>query len=296
MLLETAAVSVIGLSAYSFFVEPRWHRIMHRTVLLKGASLPPLRILHLSDFHFYPGKTERVKLVHRLAQEAVDLIFITGDLIDTNDGIPISIEALRPLRAKYGVYCTFGNHDYVHVKFHNIFHVKRRKFDCSKYEKNDIERLAGELAGIGIQVLRNQRVTIEVDGAPVIIAGIDDPYTEHDDIASTFAGYRKEGPCFVLIHTPDRYQELAEYNVDMVFSGHTHGGQICLPFYGPIITRTEAPREFAYGLNRLNGTVYFTTRGIGSSKRTYPRFNCRPEVNFFTVEFDQCSQKFSSIS
>ncbi|MBN2329602.1 MAG: metallophosphoesterase [Candidatus Omnitrophica bacterium] len=285
MWLITAAAAGAGLFLYSWFIEPRWRRIFHRSISLGKHDLQPLKILHLSDFHFYRGADERKRFLQGLSGRELDFIFITGDFIDNDSGIDVCIEALRPLKARYGIYAVLGNHDYVHISWRSWFHRTGTLVYDLCHEFNDVERLAGELKKIGIRILRNERDVVEVDGVPITIAGVDDPYTQHDDIPQTFDGYTKDGPCFVLIHTPDRYRELAERHVDMVFSGHTHGGQICLPFWGPIITRSLAPRRMAYGLNDLNGTKYYTTRGVGSSRWTRPRFLCRPEINYFEFLF-----------
>ncbi len=289
MLLETAAVSMAGLSVYSWFIEPSWRRVFHRTLRLKGNLNRPIRVLHLSDLHFFPGATGRKRFLHRIARHPVDFILITGDFIDNNRGIDLCIEALRPLQARYGVYAVLGNHDYVHVSWRSLFHKTGTLVYDLCHEYNDVERLAVELQKLGIVVLRNERITIQTDAGTLTVAGIDDPYTRHDDIPAAFAGFKNEHPCFTLIHTPDRFRELAEYKVDMVFSGHTHGGQICIPFWGPIMTRSLAPRHMAYGLNHLNGTTYYTTRGVGSSRLSRPRFFCRPEINFFEFHFDGAS-------
>lgn len=285
MWLMTAAAAA-GLSVYSWFIEPQWRRILYRTIRLRGSLRRPLRILHLSDFHFYPGATGRKRFLHQLAERELDLIFITGDFIDNDRGIGLCIEALRPLQAKYGVYAVLGNHDYVHVSWRSLFHRTGTLVYDLCHERNDVERLTVELQKIGIVILRNERKAVDIDGVPVTIAGVDDPYTRHDDIPKTLAGDREEGPCFVLVHTPDRFREIAAYKPDIVFCGHTHGGQICVPFYGPIVTRSLAPRVMAYGFHSLNGTIFFTTRGVGSSRLSRPRFLCRPEVNFFEFHFD----------
>lgn len=297
MWMETIAASFAGLSVYSWVIEPSWRRILHRTLHLKSAHASTLRILHLSDFHFYPGANGRKRFLHKIAEadRNVDLIFITGDFIDNNRGIDLCIEALRPLKARYGIYAVLGNHDYVHVNWRSLFHrTGTRVYDLC-HALNDVEQLVKKLEDLGIAVLRNERKTLPTEGGSITIAGVDDPYTEHDDIAKTFAGYQKDGPCFVLIHTPDLYRDLVQYDADMVFSGHTHGGQVCLPFWGPIMTRSLAPRHMAYGLHSLNGTLYYTTRGMGSSRMSHPRFLCRPEIHYFDFHFKDSPKRADPI-
>ncbi|RJP31004.1 MAG: hypothetical protein C4527_08690 [Candidatus Omnitrophota bacterium] len=286
MFFEITISAALGISAYSLLCEPRRFRIHRRTINLPGRLLPPLTILHLSDFHFYHGRTARVRFLHSLAAEPVDFIFITGDLIDDDSGIDLCLQALRPLQARYGIYCVFGNHDYVHIGFRDLFH-RTGAPPRRRYHFNDVNRLMDALRDMGITVLQNERTEVNVEGTVFTIAGIDDPYLYRDDIAKTFDGYEKENPCFVLVHTPDRYAEISAYHPVMVFSGHTHGGQVCLPFVGPIVTRTTAPRQFTSGLVRMNGSVFHTTRGVGSGRLTRPRLFCPPEVTFFHVNFRQ---------
>ncbi|MEW6237504.1 MAG: metallophosphoesterase [Candidatus Omnitrophota bacterium] len=287
MLIETSAAALLGLSIYSWFIEPHRYRIMRHKIQMKGPSIKPLAILQISDLHFYRGQTSLQRFLEELTKWAVDLIFITGDLIDDDSGIDLCLEALRPLRAKYGSYCVFGNHDYDCVDWRHLFHRTGKPLKEMKRRPNDSKRLEAGLYSLGISVLHNQWTRIAVDGGAVAVVGVDDPYSERDDIPATFRGYRKEEPCFVLVHAPDRYRELSEAGADMVFSGHTHGGQIRIPFAGPVITRSKAPKRFASGFARLNGTLYHATRGAGSSRLTRPRFSCPPEVNLFEIEFVQ---------
>ncbi len=285
MLIPATAATLLGLSAYSWFVEPQRYRIRHHALWIKGSIPTPLRILQISDFHFYRGQLGRKRFLARLAQIEADLIFITGDLIDNNSGIDLCLEALKPLKAKHGIYCVLGNHDYVHVCFRHLFHRTGTPVEHLGYTYNDTEGLVSGLMDMGIHVLRNERRKVCVEGGEITIVGIDDPYLKRDDIPAAFKDFDQQNPCFVLIHAPDRYQQLMEVGADMVFSGHTHGGQVCIPFWGPLITRSRAPRQYSYGLTRVNGTIFHTTRGIGSSRLTRPRFFCPPEVNLFEISF-----------
>ncbi len=285
MFFETAAGAVLGVAAYGLFIEPRRFRVLRQAVDLKGPSLNPLNILHLSDFHFYSGRQARIRFLHRLAKEQYDLVFITGDLIDDDSGIDLCLEALQPLKARHGIYAVLGNHDYVHITVRDLFHRTGAKPRERHKQANNVARLIQGLRELGIHVLQNERVEIRIEGIPFTIAGVDDPYEYRDDIRKTFEGYEKSGPCFVLVHTPDRYKELSELEPDMVFSGHTHGGQVRMPLVGPLVTRTTAPRQFASGLVRMNGTVFHTTHGVGSGRLTKPRLWCPPEVTVFHVNF-----------
>ncbi len=214
---------------------------------------------------------------------------MTGDLIDNDHGTGPCLDALKPFQAQYGIYTVLGNHDYSCVTLRDHFLSTDESRLSLRKASNNVERLIEGLQEMGIVVLRNERREIEIDGVPISIAGVDDPYTFRDDIQQTFDGFEKHGPLFVLVHSPDRHNELMDVNADMVFSGHTHGGQVQAPFIGPIVTRTSADRCFADGLIHRNGTVFHTTRGVGSGRIARPRFFCRPEVTFFEVHFQSAA-------
>ncbi|MBZ0255373.1 metallophosphoesterase, partial [bacterium] len=284
MWLSTAAAAAFGVSIYAWFIEPRRIRTRAIRVELPGPDIRPLKLLHLSDFHFFKGQTYRRDQLHRLAQDEYDLIFITGDFIDDDSGIDICIESLKPFRAKYGVFAVLGNHDYVLYRGDDFIPGYSNK---ESWKYNDSERLIAELSSIGVQVLINERAEIEVDGERIVIAGLDDPFLERADAAKTFDGYDVSQPCLALAHAPEVYDQIAAAGADMAFCGHTHGGQICAPFYGPIVTRTQAPRAFAAGLTRINGMLHYTTNGFGSSRITRPRLFCPPEAVVFEICFTQ---------
>ncbi len=289
MWLSTAAAALFGVSAYAWFIEPRRFRTRRLRVGLPGPAMPPLKLLHLSDFHFFKGQTHRRNQLHSLAEDDYDLVFITGDMIDDDSGIDLCIEALKPFRAKYGVFAVLGNHDYVLFRADDLF-PSGPNINKKAWIFNDSERLIEGLRSIGVNVLRNERRDLDINKRPLVIAGVDDPYLKRADIAKTFDGYDPALPCLVLAHAPEKYVELARTGADMVFCGHTHGGQICAPFYGPIVTRTQAPREFAAGLTRLNGMVHFTTNGFGSSRITRPRLFCPPEAVVFDLRFGETAE------
>lgn len=281
---------IAGPLVYSLWIEPRRIRIRKRRIDLQGPPMRPLEILHLSDLHFNPGQVAQKNIIQRIAEVPVDLVFITGDFIDGTDGIEPCLEILRPLRARYGIFCVLGNHDYYRTSWRNLMHRTGDTRIFKRMERNDIDRLVAGLKDLGITVLRNERKTVTIENHSITIAGLDDPYTERGDIGKTFDRYTKNGPCLVLSHAPEPYKQLADLGADLVFCGHTHGGQIRIPFFGALITRTLAPRPLAYGLNRIDQTLIYTTSGMGTSHITPPRFLCPPEVNFFTIHFNPANR------
>lgn len=279
------AAAAFGIGAYAWFIEPRRIRRRALRLDLPGPSLPgPLRVLHLTDLHFFNGQTYRRDAIHRAAGEDYDFVFITGDLIDDDSGIDLCIEALRPLKARHGAFCVLGNHDYVYFRADDLFPAGS-KMNQRMWVYNDSERLIAELRGIGITVLRNELARVDIDGGALQIAGVDDPYLGRDDIEKTFEGYDPSLPGICLVHAPERYDEVCRSGVQLVLCGHTHGGQICIPGFRPPVTRTTAPIEFADGMTRLNGAVHFVSNGLGSGRVTRPRFWRPPEYVAFELNF-----------
>lgn len=284
-MIWVAAVCLAIFLFYAFVIEPRMIQVRRKTIELSGFAMQPLEVLHLSDLHFFEGEESRKNFLTRLAEKVQpDFIFITGDMVDDDSGINLCLEALKSFRTRYGIYGVLGNHDHFYVRFRDIFHYGE-SYLKQKRKPNNTGRLLAGLDDLGIKILHNERIRIEIDGCELTIAGLDDPYLRRDDISKTFAEYQKNGPCFVLSHTPDPYKELIASGADVIFCGHTHGGQIRLPFWGPIVTRTSAPRRMVSGLHRVEDAFVHITTGLGSGKFSYPRFMCLPEVTIFTISF-----------
>lgn len=277
-----------------------------------------LSILHLSDFHLrknFKGK-RLFKFVQSLAGMNVDLIFITGDLIGDKSSMEYMIEMLTPLKAKLGKYAVFGVHDHYDKALtefvRNMF--KRKK---SYRKENDIAGMVKRLNNIGIEALINESRKIEfnTDGIRDIeIIGLDDPIIKkiniarafsHIDPVSSMEPVKKSdyGKVFalskkkiheinnrgklriVIIHTPDADSiiNLARGKTDIIFSGHTHGGQVRLPMVGAIISGCNIKTKFASGLFYLKNLVLYVTRGLGEGRYSQFRFYCPPEASLVKI-------------
>ena len=282
-----------------------------------------LTILHLSDFHLRKGfKGGRLfDFVTSLASWEYDLIFITGDMIEDLSNAGYLISMLEPLKAKYGKYAVLGVHDHYNKAFYefakNMFKQKRRYS-----AQNDALILRSKLNEIGIEVLENESRTLKIPGLPVgrlEIIGIGDPVIERADLYKAFkdidplkkeetidySNYRQscretfiqsEEPVHMindpekirisLIHTPDAWvlSALARKNTDIVFAGHTHGGQVRLPFIGAIISGCNIKTRFASGLFYLHKMVLYISRGLGEGRYSQFRFYCPPEASIVSIK------------
>lgn len=283
---------------------------------------PILTFLHLSDFHLRKNSKGKklFKFVRSLNKLNVDFILITGDLTENDKNIEYLISMLSPLKAKYGKYAVFGVHDHYNkalVEFiRNMFKKKKR------YKReNDVTYMAKRLKDIGIEVLRNESRRINIgsyDMGDVEIIGLDDPIINKIDIVKAFShidhidslkllkksdyknAYKsifklKEKKIhkinnrgklrIILMHTPDTNSiiNLAHKEVDIIFGGHTHGGQVRLPLVGAVVSGCKIKTKFASGLFYFRNFVLYVTRGLGEGRYSQFRFYCQPEASLVKI-------------
>lgn len=214
------------------------------------ASMRGMRILHLSDIHLHrtwmPAWTE---LLRWIADEPPDLICLTGDLVDRKHdhrpAMPLVKRFIDGLHARLGVWGVLGNHD----------------TDLLPLRANDLP----------VRWLYNESVTLHDQDAVLEISGVHGVHPS--DFGTHFRGRIARTPDatprplrLVMSHYPVHAVSLAQAGVDLVLSGHTHGGQICLPGGVPILTHDHMPRRFARGAHRIGETWLITSRGCGFSK------------------------------
>jgi len=271
-----------ALLFWACVIEPRWYRL--RKVVIRGQRKlkKPITILHLSDIHFIKTEGHKRHFFQRLSMLNPDLIFLTGDIIDNNEGIDTAARVISGLRARYGTFLVLGNHDYYdyHV-FDNIrYHLGLGK---TSIHRNNVSRLVSEMKRIGVHVLINESMKLQVHGTPVLIGGTDDPVTQKVDFEKALHGLSPETFNVLLIHQLDGLLKLSHHGVDLAFAGHTHGGQIRMPFFGPFFCDTKLGRRYVEGLREYKGTTVFVSRGLGAGRILIPRFACRPEAIWIEV-------------
>lgn len=219
-----------------------------------------VRIAHLSDIHvgrFTPRAHVRAA-VALAAAASPDLTVLTGDYVCwSRTEIPLVEESLGGLGGRK-VAAVLGNHDY---------------FTSGR-------RVAAALARHGYDVLRNRNTSVEINGAPLTIVGVDDPITRHDDAAAAFDG-ATPGTHVVLKHYPVDARGLVARGAQLVLSGHTHGGQIHIPGVTRRLMRRAGIR-FPRGLYDVDGGKIYVTTGVGFSGVTL-RIGAAAEVAVLTL-------------
>jgi len=234
-------------------------RVQLRHNALALAGLPPsfagFTILHISDMHVDMNRGAMHRLIELLHDIDYDICVLTGDYRgDTFGSFEETLRGMAEVRAHMGdeVYGVLGNHDSI--------------------------RMVPELEDMGIRMLLNESVAIQRAAAQIHLVGLDDAhYFRVDDIGKASAVVPPDGFSVLLSHTPEIYRLAAHANFNLLLSGHTHGGQICLPGRIPIVLDSDLPRSMGSGPWVYRNLAGYTSVGVGSSVVPV-RFNCPPEI------------------
>ncbi|MHB8106044.1 MAG: metallophosphoesterase [Candidatus Cryosericum sp.] len=233
------------------------------------AGFDGMKIVQLSDLHLHRISRAYRMAIDVIARERPSLVVITGDLVDRADQTAACLAFLTELRAVAGVSVVVvpGNWD------HRAFPT--RQSIAAWHERLKVET--------GIRVLVNQNVVVHRHGDRMWLVGTDDPYFGHADLDASFKGVPDTAFALVLTHAPEAFEELAERPAArLVLAGHTHGGQVRLPFIGALRVPSRYGTRFAEGLFKLGDTFFYVNAGMGTSHLPV-RFLCRPEVTVVTL-------------
>ncbi len=239
------------------------------------------RIVLLADFQvglFMDNRATVRRAVARTVALRPAVVLLAGDFIhDTKRGIKPVTELLEPLtKAGIPTFAVLGNHDYA-------MPTARDKGDPALAEK--LERA---LEDIGIRVLHNQSVALERAGKTLYLVGISSHVPENDDVERAFAEVPAAAPRLVMMHHPDSYAEIAPRKAPLAFAGHTHGGQVRLPFASgrSLLTWLRDGQNYNADWAKRYGSAgnrLYITRGIGCSVAPI-RLNCPPELTLITLK------------
>jgi len=232
-------------------------RIVHNEVALANlpAAFEGFTLLQISDLHLDMNPAFTDTLIQRLRQVNYDICVLTGDFrAKTFGDYRAATAELERARACINtpVYAILGNHDTI--------------------------RMVPALEAMGIALLMNESVTIARDGVCIYLAGIDDPhYYQVDNLEKAAHDIPLDATAILLSHSPETYRLAAHAGFDLMLSGHTHGGQICLPGGVPLMTNAACPRRLCAGAWRYHEMQGYTSMGLGASV-VEVRYNCPPEI------------------
>jgi uncharacterized protein len=253
-------------------------------VLTPGAQ--PIRVLHVSDLHITPGQHRKQEWIRNLARLQPDFVINTGDTLSALDGIPAVMGSLEPLFEFPGAFVP-GNNDYFAPRLKS----PTRYFTPRKHPKGGIHlpwpQLASAMTHKGWLDLTHVRATSQAAGQPVALTGTDDPHLRRARYHLVAGPAIAEAVVRIgVTHSPEPFllKRFARDGYDLVLAGHTHGGQVRLPFGPAIVTNCGIERTRARWLHRWDERMYFhVSAGLGTSPYSPIRFCCRPEATLLTL-------------
>ncbi len=239
-----------GLIASFWGVFARRHmvRVRHFTARIAGlhSALAGFKIVQLSDLHIgtYTSSQAARGWVRRANALGADLVVVTGDLVSGGAGFHREIaDVLAELRAPEGVAVIPGNHEYF----------------------GDGETLFGMLTARGVRVLRNQSFVVRRGAARLNVVGVDDVWTRRANVAGAMANTERGSPTVLLAHDPALFPRAAERGADLVLSGHTHGGQIAIPFLARWLNLSAWAHRYQLGVYHEGGSTLVVSAGLGTT-------------------------------
>ena len=252
-------------------------------------------MLHLSDLHLLPRQKRKRAFVEGLAALKPDLVVDTGDHLAAVDALPALLNSLGPLLEFPGCF-VLGSNDYTAPSPRNPFwYLVPERFKAEPTIDGPplpTDELRRALRGAGWADLDNDRATVVLaDGRTVALAGVDDPHIGRDDDEVLATGPASDADAAVAVaHAP--YRRVLDTAVGagwpLVMAGHTHGGQLCIPGWGAIVSNCDLPVRQASGLSRWRephgeqGWLH-VSGGIGTSPYAPVRFACRPSATLLTL-------------
>jgi uncharacterized protein len=285
----TAAAGAATL-AYASLVERNMFTLRRYDMPVLALDAEPLRVLHLSDLHMMPNQRRKQEWVAALAGTDPDLVVVTGDNMAHPDAVPGVLRALQPLLDYPGAF-VFGSNDYTGPVLKNpfgYFSRHERAADRRHGAELPADDLRELLAGGGWADLNNARTTLKAGGRLVELVGVDDPHIQRDDYASVAGGASADVDVRLgLTHSPEPFilDAMAADGFDLLLAGHTHGGQVRVPFLGALVTNCDLPRSMARGLFRWPGSDAWlhVSAGLGTHPTAPVRFACPPEASLLTL-------------
>jgi len=279
--IVTIAVLGVGCVLYGIFIERFRYRVLrHRLDILPAVAGRPLVVLHLSDLHFVRHDPRKSRFLAALPTP--DVTIVTGDFLAEPEAIEAAVEGVRSVRGSLASWFVLGSNDYFIPKPLNYLAYFWKGPKRRRARRGRAPVLVRALAADGWEELTNVRRDVSLDGLDIELLGLDDAHIRRHDLR--VAPRRAEERFgLAVMHSPDSAPEAAALGYGLIVAGHTHGGQVRLPFVGALVTNCSMPPKLASGLIRMGAAVLHTSRGLGTSKYAPFRFWCRPEATFLEL-------------
>ncbi len=289
--LTAAAATAAGGLAYAA-LEAQAFTLRRFTVPVLPPGAPSLRVLHVSDLHLVPRQRRKAAWLHSLAGTEPDLVVSTGDNLAATDAVPAVLDAYGELLRRPGVF-VLGSNDYWGPRPKNPARYFLPQGGARRIVgvRLPTDRLVQGFADAGWLDLTNRRAALEVAGVRLSFVGVDDPHLGRDRYPAS-AGEAGDALTVGVTHAPYRrvLDAMTADGAGLVLAGHTHGGQLCVPGIGALVTNCDLPRRQARGVSSWQApdagsrrAALHVSAGLGTSPYTPVRFACRPEASLLTL-------------
>lgn len=286
-LTTLGALTALGAAGLAYaLAEARSYRLrtVAAPVLPDGAD--PITVLHLTDLHLTPRQQAKSEWIKRLAVLEPDFVVGTGDFMAHPDAVRTIIESLGPLLDRPGAF-VFGSNDYYAPKFGNPLTYLSGP---SRYERGEPdlpwEDLAAALSAGGWVDLSNRRDSVTIGDLSIDLRGVDDPHIQRDNYDLVAGPFDAKADLHVgVAHAPYLrvLDAMSQDNADLILAGHTHGGQVCIPGYGALVTNCDLDTQRVKGLHMYGDSWMHVSAGLGTNPMTPVRFACPPEATLLTL-------------
>jgi predicted MPP superfamily phosphohydrolase len=266
------------------------YKVRTSTLPLLPKGSRDIKVLHFSDLHLTPNKKREIADIKSFTELRPDLVISTGDFLAHKDAVKVALNALNELLDLPGLF-VFGSNDYYAPQFKNPLSYLRKDNGERKLEnKLPWQSLQKQLVKRGWQDLNHNKVKLKVNGVVIEARGTDDAHLELDDYRKVEGKVSKAADLALgVTHAP--YERIiaamAQDKLDLIFAGHTHGGQIRLPWFGgskSLTTNCDLENWRSRGITKVNDEPWLNvSAGMGMSPFAPIRFACPPEVSLITL-------------
>jgi uncharacterized protein len=288
--LKSAAAVTLGSAiagiGYATIIERNAFVMREVTMPVLSPGSTPLRVLHISDLHMRPNQRHKQAWLRELASWEPDFVVNSGDNLSHPKAVPAVVQALGDLLSVPGVF-VFGSNDYFAPRMKNPTNYLFKPEARVHGDPLPWQDLRAAFTERGWLDMTHTRREFEVGGLTIAVAGVDDPHIQRDRY-DTIAGPASPAANLRLglTHSPEPrvLDRFAADGYQLVMAGHTHGGQLCVPFYGALVTNCGLDRSRVKGPSQWGADMgLYVSAGIGTSPFAPMRFCCRPEATLLTL-------------
>jgi uncharacterized protein len=285
--LSILGLGVAGLG-YASVVERNWFRLRRFDVPVLAPGQRPIRILQISDLHLTPGRSRLINWVRSLASLEPDLVVNTGDTLAHPDSIGPYMRAVEPLLDRPGLF-VYGSNDLYAPQPKNPARYLWRtsKNDPRQHIPNlPWAELGAAMTEAGWVDMNNATARLKVANLDVHVGGIHDSHIDRDRYDEIAGPAPADADLRLgVMHSPEprNMSRFAADGYQLLLAGHTHGGQLCIPFYGALVTNCGIDRARVKGLSRHESSWLHVSAGLGTSPYAPVRFACPPEATLLTL-------------